>query len=232
MNYYFLLEDSKSFIKVLPKWLEYCGFKCQRVADITEVEKDNYVLQSGQGVTQLVTKVLFDTIETIISNPQKIDKLIVILDAEELTVEDRKQQVTQKINEKYKVAELDFDIEIIVCNCCFETWLLGHKGLYPKETVSQESAFFPYYCHYDIEKEDPELMCVPTDIQETKAKYHFHYLHELFRFKRIRYNKKKPEIVASQDYLEGIIARAQETNHVTSFKSFYEFICEEIRNNM
>ena len=34
MNYYFLLEDEKSFLKVLPAWLEYMGFGCERVADI------------------------------------------------------------------------------------------------------------------------------------------------------------------------------------------------------
>ena len=38
MNYYFLLEDEKSFLKVLPAWLEYMGFGCERVADIQEVK--------------------------------------------------------------------------------------------------------------------------------------------------------------------------------------------------
>lgn len=42
------------------------GVDYKRVADIQEVEENNYILQSGQGVTQLVTKVLFDTIDTIL----------------------------------------------------------------------------------------------------------------------------------------------------------------------
>lgn len=87
-----LLEDEKSFLKVLPNWLEYMKFGYKRVADIQEVEENNYVLQSGQGVTQLVTKVLFDTIDTIILNPGNIDKLVVILDAEELDVDERKKK--------------------------------------------------------------------------------------------------------------------------------------------
>lgn len=58
MNYYFLLEDEKSFIKVLPKWLEYMGFYNKRVADIAEITEDCYVMQSGQGVTQLITRAL------------------------------------------------------------------------------------------------------------------------------------------------------------------------------
>ena len=40
MNYYFLLEDEKSFMKVLPKWLEYMNFKATRVVDIQAVVKE------------------------------------------------------------------------------------------------------------------------------------------------------------------------------------------------
>ena len=39
MNYYFLLEDEKSFLKVLPSWLEHMGFGYERVADIQGVRK-------------------------------------------------------------------------------------------------------------------------------------------------------------------------------------------------
>ena len=110
MNFYFLLEDEKSFLKVLPLWLEYMNFDCRRVADIQEVQENNYVLQSGQGVTQLVTKVLFDTIDTILLNPDKIDKLVIILDAEELEAEDRKQLVNEQINKHYEREKINFDI--------------------------------------------------------------------------------------------------------------------------
>lgn len=47
MNFYFLLEDEKSFLKVLPKWLEYIDFGYKRVADIQEIQENNYILQSG-----------------------------------------------------------------------------------------------------------------------------------------------------------------------------------------
>lgn len=112
MNFYFLLEDEKSFLKVLPKWLEYIDFGYKRVADIQEIQENNYILQSGQGVTQLVTKALFDTIDTIILNPGKIDKLVVILDAEEMEVDKRKQEVIDKINNHYNNRKMEFDIII------------------------------------------------------------------------------------------------------------------------
>ena len=204
MNFYFLLEDEKSFLKVLPSWLEYMNFKCKRVADIQEVQENNYVLQSGQGVTQLVTKALFDTIDTILLNPGKIDKLVIILDAEELEAEDRKQLVNEQINNHYEAEKINFDIMIFVCNRCFETWLLGRRGLYPIEAVDKTSDFYQYYKHYNIETSDPEGMIPPEDNEETIAKYHFHYLHELLRYKRIRYSKNNPKNVATEDYFKGI----------------------------
>ena len=100
MNYYFLLEDEKSFIKVLPAWLSYMGFHNTRVPDIKGVTADCYVMQSGQGVTQLITRVLYQTIDTIADNPGVIDELVILLDSEQYDLSYRKEQV-ENIIEKY-----------------------------------------------------------------------------------------------------------------------------------
>ena len=171
MNYYFLLEDEKSFMKVLPKWLEYMNFKATRVVDIQAVVKDNYILQSGKGVTRLITKVLFDTIDTIISNPNKIDKLIIMVDS--------------------------------------------------------KSDFYPYFSHYNISVNDPELMMVPENVQDTIAKYHFHYLCELFRYQRIRYTKSRPTVVMQEWYYNELKSRIEKTSHLKSFAKFVQFIYDE-----
>lgn len=227
MNYYFLLEDEKSLLKVLPFWFQYMGFKSQRVSDIQEVKENHYILQSGQGVTQLITKILFDTIDTIILNPKKIDKLVIVLDAEDLSVEERKRQVNEKIDEHYQREQLAFDIEIFVCNHCFETWLLGCCGLYPLQVVDEKSDFYQYYRHYNIEDRDPEYMEVPQDSNDTIAKYHFHYLHELLRYKKIRYSKSKPQNVATESYFNGMVKRIQNTEHLATFDTFYRFVMEQ-----
>lgn len=228
MNYYFLLEDEKSFMKILPKWFEYIGFKCTRVADIKDIEKNNYILQSGKGVTRLITNALFDTIDTIMDNPGKINKLVILIDTENESEEYRKQQIFTKIQETYDMESFDFEIAVFVCNHCFESWLLGAEGLYPQCEVDIESDFYPYYNHYNIEEQDPELMTVPTDCDETIAKYHFHYLCELFRYRRIRYSKSKPDAVATQDYFCSMCNRIEHTEHIQSFAKFVDFIIGEI----
>ena len=219
MNYYFLLEDEKSLIKVLPKWLEYMDFGCTRVPDISYVMDDTYVMQSGQGVTQLITKVLYETIDTIINSSAKIDALIVIVDAEELDVEDRRQGVYAKIDlykQQHSISEFGFDIKVIVCNCCFESWLLGNGEIYPKWKPDEDSFFYPYYTHYNIKLYDPECMKVPVHVDETKAKYHFHYLHDALLYNRIRYNKKKPNNIATKEYFLQLVLRMNETSHIRS----------------
>lgn len=227
MNYYFLLEDEKSFIKVLPEWLKHLNFACERVPDIKSVKDNNYVLQSGHGVTQLVTKVLFETIDTINDNPNKIDKLVIILDAEEETVEKRKRQVFSKIEDNYDVSNLNFTIEVFVCNHCLESWLLGCQWVYPQTEVDIKSFFYPFYSHYNVSSHDPECMPVPTACEETTAKYHFHYLHEMLRYNKIRYNKHKPNAVSDIAYFNGLLKRIHETPHLSTFHEFIEFIASE-----
>lgn len=223
MNYYFLLEDEKSFIKVLPEWLKYMGIQNTRVQDITYVQENNYVMQSGQGVTQLITKVLFQTIDTILLNPGVIDELIVILDSEEYNERQRKNQV-EDIIEQYlqdKNCKANFSYRVFVCNHCFETWLLGNGSLYPD--TRPDGDFQQYYDDYNIKEEDPELMAVPEDVNETIAMYHFHYLHEMCRYNRIRYNKKKPMEMAKRTYFDALVSRISSSNHLHSFAQFYNY---------
>ena len=227
MNYYFLLEDEKSLLSVLPEWLEYLNFRSTRVADIKSVKKNHYVLQSGQGVTQLVTKVLYETIETIIDNPNKIDKLVIILDTEGMDAQLRKKSVLDKIAERYDIEKLGFEIKIFVCDCCFESWLLGGNVIGINEVIDSESLFYSYYKHYDVSKNDPELMKLPIDCHDTLAKYHFHYLHEMCLYKKLRYRKNNPKLAKKKEYFDGLMKRIEMTSHLQSFKEFIDFIINE-----
>ncbi len=226
MNYYFLLEDEKSFIKVLPEWLKYMEIQNTRVQDITYVQENNYVMQSGQGVTQLITKVLFQTIDTILLNPGVIDELVVILDSEEYNEQQRKNQV-EEIIEQYlqdQNCKVDFSYRVFVCNHCFETWLLGNGSLYPD--IRPDGDFQQYYDEYNIKENDPELMSVPEDVDETIAVYHFHYLHEMCRYNRVRYSKKKPMEMAKKSYFDALVSRISSSNHLHSFARFYNYFSD------
>ena len=66
-------------------------------------------------------------------------------------------------------------------------------------------------------------MAVPEDINETIAMYHFHYLHEMCRYNRIRYSKKKPMEMAKRTYFDALVSRISSSNHLQSFAQFYNY---------
>ena len=124
-----------------------------------------------------------------------------------------------------KNCAVDFLYKVFVCNHCFETWLLGNGNLYPD--IRPEGDFQPYYDKYNIKVNDPELMAVPDDIKETIAVYHFHYLHEMCRYNRVRYSKKKPMEMAKKVYFDALVSRIDNSDHLHSFAQFYEYFVNE-----
>lgn len=228
MNFYILTEDEKSLKKVLPEWLKYLDFKYTRVDIISEIKDNNYILQSGQGIYQLIDRVLFETIDTIVQYDLNINYLIVILDAESCSVEDRIKEVNDKINKKYCDITFKFKIKIIVCDCCFETWLLCNSKLYPDDPPTPDNSFYKFYTYYNVKDLDPENMeksIIPFEnTQNTKAGFHFNYLHEMCKYNNITYRKNKPEISAAKDFFDELIKRTNTTKHGKSFKYFCDYI--------
>lgn len=243
MNYYFLVEDSETFYYLLPQWLEYIDFGCKQVECKDYVKQNNYILESGHGITQLETKALYNAIDTILDNPSIFDKLVIIVDAEEIGYENRKQRILNEIEKDYllKGINIPCSIHIFVCNRCIETWLLGCRGIYPKDKVNMKFGFIPYYDFYNIEDNDPEKMGKPSDFKKTIAKYHYEYLHALTqdiaekRHKTLlTYRKKHKKLgcVSYQEYFELMINRIERTKDIVSFKEFYNFIISERENNV
>ena len=93
--------------------------------------------------------------------------------------------------------------------------------------MDTKSDFYPYYRHYNIAECDPEKTTVPTNCNESIAKYHFHYLCELFRYRKIRYSKSRPNAVVTQDYFQSMCDRMEHTEHIPSFARFIDFIIRE-----
>jgi hypothetical protein len=242
MNYYFLVEDSKTFYYLLPRWLEYVDFGCELVEDINFVKNNNYILESGHGVTQLVTHTLYNALDTILDKPNIFDKLVLVVDAEDEGYDKRKQDIFNKINNDYllKGIKIPCSIHIFVCNRCIETWLLGCSGIYPKDKKNMKSDFIQYYDFYNINDNDPEKMGKPSDYKKTIASYHYQYLHALTqdiaekRHKTLlTYRKKQWKLgcVSYQEYFNSMINRIETTEDIISFKEFYNFIISEKKNN-
>lgn len=122
----------------------------------------------------------------------------------------------------------DFQIKVIVVNRCFESWLLGNVNLYPDDVPPEDFDFFAYYKYYNIKESDPEMMVRPVDsIENTTAKYHFHYLHEVLRYKKVRYGKSRLKNISTKEYFEQIVQRIHTTEHLNSFRELWQYIKEQ-----
>jgi len=228
MNCCILTEDEQSLYRILPYWLDYLDFPCKRVLQISNIQNNNYTLQSGYGIYNLIDEVLLKTINTIIEYNKQIDYLIIILDADEFSIDDRIVKVETKIKDFCCHSKINFKSKVIVCNCCFETWLLCNSKLYPINPPPLDSPFYKFFTYYNVKDLDPENMVksiIPFEnTQNTKAGFHFNYLHEMCRYNHMIYRKNKPDIAANKDFFGEIVTRIETTNHGKSFKHFCDYI--------
>lgn len=227
MNIYFLTEDSQSFIKVLPTWLNFLEFPCERVNKLENATGNSYILESGYGVQQLIDKTLLEALNVIDSSSVSIDWLVIILDSENRTIYERETEVKKVIDKHYSGITPYYQIKIIVARCCFETWLLGDRALYPNDTKSLSDVnpyLLSFVNYYDVKNKDPQLMHSPANFDITDARYHFSYLHELCRNNNVPYSKSKPDYAKYRRCFNSLVNRIKDTNHINTFKELYDFI--------
>lgn len=217
MNLYFLVEGKRTERKVYPMWLSVLKPDLLKVDFARDVQANNYYLISGQGYPSL-----FRHLENAISEVNEIgqyDYLVLCLDAEESSIEARREEILDYLEEKsLKLSHAR--LIIIVQNPCFETWFLGNRKLFKR--TPQSAILNQYINFYDVRKADPELM--PCYQENTRAQFHHQYLREIFFERNITYTKQNPDIVGGESFLKELVSRNADTGHIPSFNEFITFI--------
>ena len=228
MNLYFLLEDSRSFFKVLPRWLKFALPDFLQIFSFDDFysrsEKNKFMIQSGFGYPQ-IKKVLSETLETIQNNSIPINYFLVLWDTDARNITD----IQADINEFEKIFA-DYDLgyrhKLFLMNRCFETWLLGNRSAYPENCESGN--FYHYSQFYNVSISDPEKMNAPAFISNISM-YHLKYLQEMLRCSfHTNYSKKSPLVVSTREYYEELLNRVKTTNDLRSLADFFDFI-ENVR---
>lgn len=229
MNLYFLLEDSRSFFKVLPHWLKFALPDFIEIFSLDDFysssEKNKFLIQSGFGYPQ-IKKVLKDTLETIQNNSVPINYFLVFWDTDARNIADIQADIDdfEKIFADY---DLDYQHKLFVMNRCFETWLLGNRSAYPKN--SESGNFYNYSQFYNVSTSDPEKMNAPEFISNISL-YHLKYLQEMLRCSlHMNYSKKSPLGVSTREYYGELLNRVKTTEDLRSLADFFDFI-ESIRH--
>lgn len=228
MNIYFLVEGKRTEMKVYPKWLSILIPKLSRVQWHHQAEYNNYCIFTGDGFPSLLDNHLRNSVEDV-NESGNFDYLVICLDSDDNTVDEKKEQVLEFIQDEDIVLNPDTKLIIIVQNKCFETWFLGNKKIFKNNPTS----YYLVDCvrFYNVKNEDPELMEKPENFEQTTAIFHSSYLQEILLERKIQYSKKNPREVIEKYFLEELIKRSSKTKHLQSFQYFIDF-CNEIKDEV
>lgn len=219
MNLFFLVEGTRTEAVFYPKWMSILLPKYNRVMEFDTVKSNNYYLLAAQGYPAILNDTLPSVI-SLVNRVQHYSHLVLCLDAEERTVEERRVEVAA-ILKRCRPKLRKCAIEIIVQNRCLETWLLGNRRVMTQ--APQNAKFSGFKRFYDVSQSDPEQMGAFSGY-DTHAEFHFDYLRLMLAEKGISYSKRFPRDTAEEYYLHALLNRIEESpEHLKSFGAFIEF---------
>lgn len=227
MNIYFLVEGKSTEKKIYPKWLGHLLPELIQVKYHDQVQKNNYYLISAKGYPAILHDAFDNAIDKI-KETNNYDYLVLCLDADEDTVNERESYIENLIQRKSKDLG-DTKMKIIIQNRCIETWLLGNRKIFDSRQPL-ESPLSDYVNYYDVSQYDPEKMGKYN--MRNHADFHLKYLQKIFEAKNISYTKKFPGDAMEAYYLEQLQKRVQDdSTHLETFQNLLSF-CETLKKSM
>ncbi len=227
MNLYVLVEGEETEMQVYSRWIEQLlGFK--KIKTPQEAEHQHFFLISGYGYPNILKNELPDAIATINENSHKFNYLILCLDSEDGSIQDRIDEVWEVIQEHNLELEEYCSLEIIVQHRCMETWFLGNKFLYPRQPNTPD--FIEFSRYYNVCENDPEKMGKHTS--KNHAHFHKRYLTAMLLEKNLHYQKNNPKVVCESSYITELQKRvAGPETHLQSLKKFFDF-CAKVHTSL
>ncbi len=223
MNIYFLVEGKTEAI-VYPDWLAHLLPDFSRVKDAFDVRENNYFLFNGGGFPSLLHNHLRNTVEDI-NKINKFDYLVICLDADDFSVEEREGEVLQFIENQSITLNNFTNLVIIVQNKCIKTWFLGNAKIFKQNPENEDLR--NYIAFFDVSKQDPEQMYKPENYTATIAHFHEVYLKAMFQEHGLSYSKTNQREIQKKYYLDELILRNENTKHISTFGAFIDF-CKRV----
>ena len=227
MNIYFLVEGRRTEKKVYPKWLGHILPELEEINDAFSVDENQFYVFNGNGYPSILDNHLKNAVDDV-NAIDKFQYLVMCIDADEVEVDSRIQEVENFIESEQISLNENTEFILIIQNRCIETWCLGNRRVYKRNPT--EETLREYVEFYNVSIDDPELMGKIGEF-ETHAQFHASYLKEMLYERNIRYTKKNPYGVTSAAYLNELIERHNDTNHIKTFRSFINF-CNKLREEI
>ena len=221
MKLYFLVEGVSSEMQVYPEWVKFFTPSLSYIESFESFKSCNsgFFLISGEGYPSILNH-LKNSLKDIIEIGD-INHFFIILDCDESTIEQREKEVMDSIASLG--LNINVEITVIIQRRCFETFLLGNNQAIPRQPNSQP--LIDYCRYFNVITNNPEEMGTYSD-NNTHSQFHAKYAIQALREKRICYSKSRCDGVATPEYVEKIVQRINETEHLKSFKKLADKLYE------
>lgn len=223
----YLLVEGKSELKIYPGWFSLLLPAFSKLDKFDDKSENGYFIISGLGYPHLLDEVLVNSVKDIKAS-NDYDFLVLVLDADECSSEERLKEVSNFIK-KNRIKMGRVKLVVIIQNRCIETWLLGNttfvKKLPSTQTMKEYKRFF------DVRTQDPEEMGKLPEFN-THSQFHYDYLRETFKERNLSYSKSNPKEVVKKTYLNQLKSRvAKYPLHLSSFQTFLDF-CRDVNSDL
>ena len=213
MNIYVVTEGKVESI-VYRYWIPFVNPCLSQVDDFTKVYGNNFYIVSGMGYPDYL-----DIIENAIldiNNMRKFDRLVISIDSENMTRQEKYDEIGAFVLHKPCTAE----IRIVVQHFCFEAWALGNRRIVRPHPTS--SRLREYKQLFDVRSRDPELLPHKLDENLNRAQFAEKYLRLALndKFRNLTYTKNNPQAVVHDKYFAQVKNRLRDTGHIASFDDF------------
>ncbi len=213
MKIYLVVEGEIGEKKVYARWIKFYRPDLSIVNYLDELVHNGVYIVSGMGYPNY-----FDVIESAANDVylMRIDKLVVAIDSEEMTYNDKKDEVSEFVES----LGLDINYEVIVQHFCLETWALGNKIIVQRNPKNRELKLFRQF--FDILTHDPELLPAYQPQSLNRAQFAELYLRRLLneKYRNLTYSKRNPEVLLHEKYFQRVVERLETTGHIQSFNDF------------
>lgn len=225
MNFYIVVEGDQTEMSVYPAWLSILAPTYTRIENAWDVDDNNYYIFTGGGIPSIFKHVrnsVLDINSINAKGEKRYDYLLVCLDTEE----ESRDYILEQIDKELKssgVELLDAELVVFEHKVCMETWFLGNQSVFKDNP--QNAEYLEYIRHFNVGNDNPEEMQNMDENRfPTTAKFHLRYLKRMLEERNMTYSKNNTIAVQQQAYLQQLVRRFEETGHIATFGSWYEFV--------
>ncbi len=215
MNVYLIVEGEGEK-KVYAHWVRLINPSLNIVNSLDEVQHNNLIIYSGGGYPNYF-EVIEAEVEDVSAN-EKLDRLIIAIDSEEMSFEEKWREIDEFVIELGK----NLDYKIIVQHFCLETWALGNEVIVSRNPKDPKILELRKY--FDVLNNDPEFLPDYPENNLNRSQFAEYYLRKLLneKYRNLTYKKNNPKALLHETYFHRVKKRWKTTRHIKSFKFFLD----------